>query len=83
MRKEKYNSKWVGIGIDRLKQRSIYESLRPRANTILKNRHKEEYKKILKGLLAKEFNLRYSNYLLEQGVFLFDIQKPKGRLKRE
>lgn len=43
--------KWLKLGIGKVASRKIYESLRIKANTILRQHHKREYRKILKILI--------------------------------
>jgi hypothetical protein len=53
MRKKKYVTKYSKYGINKKEVRAIYERLRIKAYCILKNRHKQEYKKIMKELYGK------------------------------
>ena len=43
-----HKGKWKDKGINAFERNSIYSKTRARAKTILKNRHKNEYKKIMK-----------------------------------
>ena len=47
---------WIKKKIKDKERASIYSSSRMKAYTVLKNRHKEEYKTILTKLLKKKFN---------------------------
>lgn len=49
------SGKWVNIGMSKEDREKQYSKLRIKANTILKKRYKNEYSKILKMLLKKEF----------------------------
>lgn len=55
MIRKKYNSKWKRIGISEPTLRAIYSNARIKSATILKNRHKREYKVIIKYIMKKEF----------------------------
>lgn len=56
MKNKKYKSKWKLVGISNEKLRKLYSNSRIKANTILKNKHKKEYSKILKRLMTQEYN---------------------------
>ena len=61
---KKYESKWSLLGISNSKLRKIYSNSRVKANTILKNKHKKEYSKILKELMDKEYKIYSTGYEL-------------------
>ena len=53
--KKNYASKWIKIGITKQDRIKIYDGLRLKANSILKNKHKKEYSNILNKLIKKEY----------------------------
>lgn len=50
-----YTSKWQIIGVERKDVKRIYQNIRQKSKTILINKHKKEYNKIMKKQLEKKF----------------------------
>lgn len=55
MKKKTNISKWNKIGLCNRDLRAIYQTLRMKAKTILKQKHEKEYKCILKRLLDEKY----------------------------
>ena len=49
-------SKWILIGVSQEDREKIYQKLRMKAKTILKQKHEKEYLRILKSLIKEEIN---------------------------
>ena len=48
--------KWIIMGYTKEQRDLVYERLRSRAKTIITDRHKKEYLKVLKNLIKKHLN---------------------------